>query len=226
MAEDGSGKKTAIIVAVFGLVGTLGAALIANMHKSGESSPGMQQNATGPGAINVGRDATIINNLKSTAQEASEQVRACEQQHGMKLAFEKLQSTEKIGNRDGYDPQDIERIDFRSCTWPKSTHSDEDGYSEIRLRTFKGPGQYEATGATVADRITAPCSQLTVTYGFGSQGAFENEPAFDIHANTIAMSEDHTIWKNDGTLSFYPEAGEFVVLHNSHYGIQSAKCKD
>jgi hypothetical protein len=66
---------------------------------------------------------------------------------------------------------------------------------------------------------------LIVAYQLETQGVYENEAPFTIKADTVVTQEDGKLWKNDGSLPFYPGAGEFVVLHNSHYGLGSAKCK-
>jgi hypothetical protein len=227
MPDDStSAKKVAIAVAVIGAVATLGAAILSSLNKSKEQSPSIQQTASGAGSINVGHDAVITNNMKSAAEEAAERVQACEVRHVMKAASEKIESSETVPAKGYEEEKSVEHTDFRSCTWPKSRYSDEDGYLEIKVRTVSGPGEYEATGMTHADRFAAPCPQLSVGYGLGLQGDYSNEPPFIIKADTVVVRETQAIWRNDGSLSFYPEAGEFVVLHNSHYGLQSAKCAD
>jgi hypothetical protein len=225
--DDSSSKKVTVAVAVIGAIATLGAALFSNWPKPKEQSsppPAIQQTSSGAGAINVGRDA-VINNIKSASEEAAERVQACEMQHGLKTASTRTESSETIPARSGEPEQFVEHIDFRSCAWPKSQYADGDGYLEIRVRTVRGPGEYEATGTTSADRITAPCQQLIVAYQMGTQGAYENEAPFTINADTVVTEEDGKLWKDDGALPFYPGAGEFVVLHNSHHGLGSAKCK-
>jgi hypothetical protein len=225
MNKEGKSQKGAVItVAIIGAIATLGAAILSNSDKAKEQPPSIQQSSSGTGAVNVGRDAVITNNIKSAAEEAAVRVQACEERHDMKTAYEKTDSHEIIPATSTEDAQYISHIDFRSCTWPKSRYSDEDGYLEIRVRTVKGPGEYEATGMTDADRITAPCSQLIVAYQLGHMGEYENDTAFTINADTVVVRETRELWKNDGSLSFYPNTGEFVVLHNGHYGLQSAKC--
>jgi hypothetical protein len=218
-------KSVTITVAVVGAIATLGAAFLSNMNKSKDQSPPPQQIASGAGAINVGRDAVInTNNIKSAGEEAAERVQACEAQHGMKIASDKAESVETAPASSGSPGKTIEHIAFRSCTWPRSAHADADGYLEIKVQSVDGPGESEASGTNVADRITAPCQQLTVVYQFGSQGAYEYEAPITMAADTI-VTDDGKHWTNkNGALPFYPDLGEFVVLHNDHYEIASAKC--
>ncbi len=220
-----SGKNVTIIVAVIGAVATLGAAVISNWNKSKEQSPSIQQTASGAGAVNVGGNATITNNImKSQGEEAAERVQACEGQHGMKIASEKTELSETIPAAGFGSPKYVEHVSFRSCTWPRSGYADADGYLEVKVQSVEGPGESEASGVNIADRITAPCKQLTIAYQFGTQGNYENQTPFTITADTI-VTADGKPWTNEsGALPFYPDAGEFVVLHNDHYMIQSAKC--
>jgi hypothetical protein len=219
-----SGKNVTIIVAVIGAAATIGAAVISSLSSS-KDSPAIQQTASGAGAINVGRDAVITtNNIKSAGEEAAERVQACEVQHRMKTASEKTESSETIPGNGGPD-QFVRHTAFRSCAWPRSQYSDGDGYLEIKVQTVQGPGESEASGTDEADRITAPCRQLIVAYQFGAQGGYENERPITITADTLVTSYGEP-WKNEnGALSFYPEAGEFVVLHNMKHYIQGARCQ-
>jgi hypothetical protein len=67
---------------------------------------------------------------------------------------------------------------------------------------------------------------LVVGYALGFQGGYGNETPFTINADTVVVRETQALWKNDYSLPFYPDAGEFVVLHNGHYGLQTAKCAE
>jgi hypothetical protein len=230
MAGEGTpppDRKLAITVAAIAAVGTIIAAVIATGNKPKEQVPSTQQTSYGSGAVNVGRDAFISNNVKSPAEEAAQRVQACEERHGMKSAFEKSESEETIPATNIEEAQYISHITFQSCAWPKSPHSDEDGYLEIKIRTVKGPGDAEYTGTTYADRITAPCQQLEVQYQLGHMGEYHNEDPFVVKADTVVVRETQHLWRTeDGSLPFYPALGEFVVLHNSHYGLGSAKCRE
>ncbi len=221
-------KTVTLAVAVIGAVATLGAAFISNWNKSKDpsSSPPTNQTAIGEGAVNAGRDAFVTNNIttKSAGEEAAERVQACEVQHGMKSSTERQASTEPIPSRNG-EPAITEQVSFRSCEWPKSQFADGDGYLEIKVNSVAGPGDSEASGEDVADRIAAPCPQLTLSYQYGHMGYFDNEAPFTASANTI-VGVDGKAWTGERTsLPFYPDEGELVVLRNDHYVIGSAKCQ-
>lgn len=191
-----------------------------------QSAPG-GINQTGPNA-----QGTVINNnnltTKSAGEEAAERVQACEVQHSMKVASEKNESDETIparfsGDQDHY----VEHIVFRSCAWPRSRYTDPDGYLEIKITSVDGPGDSEASGTNVADRILAPCPRLRLAYQFGSQGAYENLAPFIMAADTVATAYGERWTRPNGSdpLPFYPERGEFVVLHNDKHGISTAECR-
>lgn len=219
-------KTVTITVAVIGAVATLGAALLSNFNKTKEQSPSIQQTASGAGAVNVGRDAVITNNIaKSPGEESAERVQSCEVQHGMKTATEKKEWIEKIPPQNGEPETIVEHVNFRFCEWPKPRFADGDGYLEISLNSVTGPGDSEASGEDWADRIAAPCPELTVAYQYGHQGDFENIPPYTVAANSI-VTVDGKPWTGKRTsLPFYPAEGEFVVLRSGHYLIGSAKCQ-
>jgi hypothetical protein len=225
-----TGKGATIIVAVIGAVGVLGAAVLTGLISPKDQAAAIQQTATGVGSVNVGRDAVINNNnIKSANEESAELLQACEKQHGLKTAFEKTDSTETTPAADGAPEKFVEHVDFRSCSWPRTRYADPDGYFEIKVRSDNGPGDSEASGTDEADRITAPCPQLLVTYQFGAMGDYRNLTPFRVNADTVVSVEDAKLWTppngNVGeTLPFYPDAGEFVVLRSGRYIIANAKC--
>lgn len=228
MEDSSKGSKSGgIAVAVIAAVATLGAAWLAKSGNSkAEPAPApLQQTASGAGAMNIGHDA-YITNYKSPAEEGAERVQACEDRHKMKTASDSNESTETVPKSPGAlgPPEQVQHVDFRTCAWPKTQFSDGDGFSQIQLKTVSGPGEYEATGTTLADRFRAPCGKLSVGYGLGVQGYFENEKHLTLRADSIVVAPDGTPWKNDGSLPFYPDEGDFTVLHNSHYRAQNAKC--
>jgi len=221
-----SAKTVTIAVAVIGAAATLGAALISNWDKGNDHSPAIQQTANGQGAVNAARDAYVTNNIsKSPGEEAAERVQACEGQHGMKTSTERKNWTETAPAGNGGPEASVEHADFRSCEWPKSRYADADGFLEIKVSSVTGPGDFEASGVNMADRITAPCPQLTLSYQFGKQGDFQNEPSITVSADTIVTVDGKPWTGAHQSLPFYPDEGEFVVLRNDSYEIASARCQ-
>jgi hypothetical protein len=138
------------------------------------------------------------------------EVRACMQQHGLKEAHTTISQGETVT--------------FASCDWPPPSYAGADGYSEIKVVTVAGPGQDEASGTNLADRITAPCQELKVSYTLGSQGLYQHLPPFTVNADEIYW-RNREIWQGDrSTLSFSPARGEIVILHNDKEILDSATC--
>ena len=226
--RGGRSKNILIVVAVIGAAATLGAALISSLGKPKDQAAGVQQTSSGDGAINVGHDA-FINATKTAGEEAAERVQACEEHHGMKTAFEKVEGPQKISPSDSPDdlmPAFEFHTDFRYCTWPRTQYSDGDGYLEIKVATVNGPGESEASGTDDADRITAPCPQVVVTYQYGHMGEYHNLDPIAVSANAI-VTTDGKPWvqrESERPLPFYPATGEMVVLRSGHYGFEGVKC--
>jgi hypothetical protein len=225
--DPGAGKRIAITVAFIGAIATVGAAYLAN-SKSKEQPPSIQQTSSGDNAINVGHDAVITNSMKSAGEEAAERVQACEQHHGMKTAFEKIETPAKIISSGSAEemPEFEYHTNFHYCAWPPAKYSDGDGYLEINVTTVNGPGEGEASGTDDADRITAPCPQVITTYQFGHMGDYENLAPFTVSANAVLTVEGKP-WvrtQDERELPFYPETGEMVVLRSGHYGLESVRC--
>jgi hypothetical protein len=154
-------------------------------------------------------------------------VQACEVHHRMKTASEKTESDETIAARfSGDQEQYVEHIVVRSCAWPRSRYADLDGYIEIKINSVDGHGDSEASGTNRADRISAPCPRLKVAYQFGHMGDYENLTPFIMTADTVATAYGERWTRQNGSdsLPFYPERGEFVVLHNGNDLISIAAC--
>jgi hypothetical protein len=117
-----------------------------------------------------------------------------------------------------------ESITFARCDWPPPSYAGADGYSAIKEVIVTGPGQGEVSGTDLADRITAPCQKLKVSYTFESMGAYQYLPPFTVNADEIYW-QNGEIWQGDrSTLNFYPARGEIVILHNDKEVIDSATC--
>jgi hypothetical protein len=203
-------------------------ALLAVKTAVAQSTPGgiIQ---SGPNAKGIVINKNNITIPKSPAEEAAERVQACEVQHGMKTASEKTVSEETIratysGDQDQY----VQHIIFRSCAWPRSLYGDLDGYFEIKIESVEGPGDSEASGTNRADRISAPCPRLRVAYQFGHMGDYKSLNPFIMSADTVATAYGERWTRPNGNVSgylpFYPERGEFVVLHNDNDAISIAEC--
>lgn len=224
-------KKIAIAVAVIGVAGTIGAALISNLHKSDNQPPTIQQSSSGDGAINVAHDAVINTPGKSPGEEAAERVQACEEHHGMKTANERVKGYQNVSSNNESSNGQLEfefHTDYRSCIWPRTQYSDGDGYLEIKVVEVNGVGDSEASGTDNADRITAPCPQIIATYQYGHMGEYRNLDPIRVSANAVVTVDGKPWVKQDGEvdLPFYPETGEMVILASGHYGLESVKCAD
>jgi len=119
-------------------------------------------------------------------------------------------------------------IVFRACQWPP-TGVDSDGYSEIHDDVFDGPGEGEASGASLRDRITGPCSTFVLAYDFADMGSRENVPTLRAARGLVTSMQnlgqpwtppvdDHMGWQ------FYPTRDEVDVIKNTHYTLANASC--
>ena len=155
--------------------------------------------------------------VTDTKAVAAAQVAACEQQHGLTQA-------RRAGPTQASDTGMT--VPFRACEWPPPPGADPDGFSVITLSDVPGPGTYEATGTTRADRISGPCEELLLSYDYGHQGYSQHQPAFRAAPGTVTDLELRgKQWTGDrATLSFYPARDEVVVLHNSHFVLADARC--
>ncbi len=155
---------------------------------------------------------------------AAEQIRECMRQHNLQQA--QVRSERNEYSDAGTIPQ-FATIKFAQCEWPPPGYAGDDGYSEIDVKVVKGPGPHEAAGETIADRIQAPCEKLKLSYSFGKMGGFEHLPPFEVAADEIVTIKENGVepWEGESyTLGFYPERGEFVVLHNMSYEVDEAVC--
>jgi ribosomal protein L32 len=122
---------------------------------------------------------------------------------------------------------------FSACQWPAPGYADDDGYSDIRVRSidrsrFSNAGDTsEASGVSVADKVTMPgCGEVKAVYTFGSQGDFSQRELL-LKAGDVRTVEGEA-WKNDSErgvfLGFYPSSDDIVVLHTSDEVIDSVRC--
>jgi len=144
---------------------------------------------------------------------AAKEVRACMTMHHLRMAKQTVSR-----------PQSSELV-FASCTWPPRAWAGQDGYSEIIVTTFDGPGRSEVSDADEADYIRAPCQRVELTYDFGSQGVYKFLHPFVATVGTVT-SEDHPGQQWHGAkLTQYPGRNEIVYLRNDDEGLVSATCR-
>jgi hypothetical protein len=147
--------------------------------------------------------------------DAAAQVRACIAQHGLSQAQDQL-------------ARGADTIVYATCIWPAPEFAGDDGYIEIAVHSDVGPGDFEASGETIADRIASRCLELEVAYSFGLQGDFEREPPFLVQRGlimTLAGTAGPELWKGEQrALPFYPERDETVILHSSRHQLDYVRC--
>lgn len=147
----------------------------------------------------------------SGQKENAAEVRACMADHHLQRAAQQVSVSDN-------------EFAFASCEWPVHTWADQDGYSEIRVRSFDGPGEGEASGANRADYISAPCQRVELTYDFGSQGAHQFLDPFIAAIGTVTWSNTPgKPWQGTG-LNPYPKRDEVVYLRNDKQVLYQARC--
>ena len=110
------------------------------------------------------------------------------------------------------------------CQWLAPPDAEPDGFIEIRVFTEEGPEESEASGASLIDRILAPCPQVSVRYSFSSQGVDETLPVFQARQDTVMTAYGES-WKgNVSGISDLVGGGEPLVVHNTKTTIVNAWC--
>lgn len=141
-------------------------------------------------------------------------VEMCMRSHGLS------QATEKKTFEEG-------RVLFRACSWPPPQGAGTDGFSEITLASSNGPGESEAEGLTVADVYTTECRDIEVVYLFDNQGTFVVEQSLRLTKGEVRRVEGGSVWQprsEDEAAIFQPRRDEFIVMSNSRYIPDSARC--
>lgn len=151
---------------------------------------------------------------------ASEQVRACEQRHGLQQAqgdVRELPLTRSDRQFGAY-----QRLSISSCEWPPPSYADDDGFTRIVLVSANGPGTTEATGANIVDRYVSDCARLQLKYSIGTQGEFSHQPPFVATKGTIVDAwREGKAWPpsdsqlGPGDIYPYPGRHEIIVVRNS-----------
>lgn len=142
-------------------------------------------------------------------------VERCMVAHGLDRAFEKNE-----GGTAG-------TILFRQCSWPAPNGAEADGYAEVAVTSYDGPGQSEAEGLTVADVIRSKCRDVQLVYLFDNQGTFEQEEPINLSKGETRRVEGGSLWfpqNQDEASRFKPGRDESIVMSNGRYKLDSARC--
>jgi hypothetical protein len=121
---------------------------------------------------------------------------------------------------------------YASCSSPPGPGANPDGYSAIVVTEVEGPGESEASGENIADRIEAPCTTVELSYSYGSMGTFERFKPFRARQGQLwsygagqnADPPFAAISAADRNLTFYPGRTEIVVLHNGKTILDTVRC--
>lgn len=90
-----------------------------------------------------------------------------------------------------------------------------------------GPGESEAEGLTVADRVRSGCRDVELVYLFDNQGRFEQEEPTVLSKGEIRRVEGGSVWmprsETEATV-FAPGRDESIAMSNTRYKLDSARC--
>ena len=156
------------------------------------------------------------NGVTKSEQEIvnAREVRACMKTHHLRMAEQTVSRSRSVEL-------------FQSCQWPLHPWSQQDGYSEIVVRTMSDSERSEASDSNDADYIKSSCRVLKVVYDFGDQGAFSFDPPtyprngsvwFDGHQ--VTGSRARSLLNPFG----YPARNEVVELRNDNERLISVTC--
>jgi hypothetical protein len=115
---------------------------------------------------------------------------------------------------------------FDSCSWPPSSFTDADGYTEITAQTVFNPDADAASDATTADRITGRCRTFDLAYDFTSQGDIKHLAPFPAAPGLITSLDapGQTLAAGLAGFNFTPGRDEVDVVHNDNNVIANIKC--
>ena len=179
------------------------------------------------------------------AEIRARHVRACVRDHGLTQAVQERDpepgETEirKPEALPGEFPPFFEQRTYATCDWPPPPGASPDGYRAITVTTMDGPGEFEAIGSTIADRVESRCTVLELDYQFAFMGDFQPLPAIrgrpgqtrklrfqlpeagEARSQTVAWSP---VEGEVRSLPFYPAPDELVVLHNNQTVLEDVRC--
>jgi hypothetical protein len=177
-----------------------------------------------PGSDSVPIPSAAVSSPGANSMRASQEAPAANAEK-----VSNCQRHHKMSRQHQVDGAGTGTVSFKTCTWPPSSITDADGYSEILVNEDEGPGDSAASGVNLAHRITGPCQRFTLTYDYGHMGDSRHLKSFDAWPGSIMVVgyNGGEEWDGDqSTIPFYPSRDEVVVLTSGNYVISNAQCAD
>jgi hypothetical protein len=170
----------------------------------------------------VGIVVAFSGNDNSSSEKSSGQdkpdaaVERCTVEHGLERAYEKNE-----GGTAG-------TILFRQCSLASGQWGAEaDGYAEVAVTSYDGPGKSEAEGLTVADAVRSTCRDVELIYLFDNQGTFVQEEPITLSKGEIRRVEGGSLWfpgSPSEASRFKPGRDQSMIMSNHRYMLDSARC--
>jgi hypothetical protein len=174
------------------------------------------------GALGV---SSLITMALTKDSSTAEELRKCQELRGLRTTPQKVIEEYPADQSDSTGL--YRKTTFSSCTWPPSDATAGDGYSEVVAIFARGPGDSEASGATLLDRVTATCPTVQFTYQLTAQGSFNTLKPFTLKRGAVAYAGDGhaTPWTGKWEAnSPYPAPDEMVILHDGKMSLAMARC--
>lgn len=146
----------------------------------------------------------------TSAEVRAERVQAAMRLHGMMRAKERKSEGAVLL--------------FRSCEWLPPPYADPDGYFEVAVRTRRGPGESEATGASLVDCIPVLSAAVELTYLWRFQGYSSVMPAIILQPGDCTFVSGERYNDRHGPLACGPMGAEVAVLRSSRHELLDVRC--
>lgn len=172
--------------------------------------------ALGGGLLGIVTAVLTLIKFPSSEESTQQRINFCKDKHGLSYSVMRDEITS-------------DQLLFRGCVWPPPSGANNDGFTEITVTSHDGPGESEAEGLTMADVFTSSCRDIEVKYLFASQGTLVAEQPFRLTKGEMRRVEDGSIWmpRNEEEAALYSaRRDESVVLSNTRYGVDTARCID
>jgi hypothetical protein len=111
----------------------------------------------------------------------------------------------------------------KRCDWPPPAWAHPDGYSEIRVVATLGPLPGSSTDADYADIIKSSCTLLEVNYSTIAQGYQTGHRPTTYKPHTVVYWHGKK-WPDGEPLPFIYERDELVVLRNERTRLDNVQC--